>query len=34
MANSDNKLLAVQSKGTGEVYMGQLLKQLSEFEEE
>ncbi len=33
MANIEDKLLAIQTKGTGEVYMGQLLKKLSEFEE-
>ena len=33
MVNEENKLLTIQAKGTGEVYMGQLLRKLSEFEE-
>lgn len=33
VADSSEKLLAVQSKGTGEVYLGQLLRKLSELEE-
>ncbi len=33
MANEEDKLLAIQTKGTGEVYMGQLLRKLSEVEE-
>ena len=32
IANSEDKLLAIQTKGTGEVYMGQLLRTLSEIE--
>ena len=33
MADAEDKLLAIQAKGTGEVYMGQLLRKLSEVEE-
>ncbi|OGI07049.1 MAG: hypothetical protein A3I68_08680 [Candidatus Melainabacteria bacterium RIFCSPLOWO2_02_FULL_35_15] len=33
MVNEEDKLLAVQTKGTGEVYMGQLLRKLSEVKE-
>ncbi len=33
MANEEDKLLVIQTKGTGEVYMGQLLRKLSELED-
>ncbi len=33
VANHDDKLFAIQSKGTGEIYLGQLLRKLAELTE-